>query len=151
VSLLVARRDAACAREAAVSIVVEARVRHPALGELGFSNMRQRSALRTLSAWHCLQVLRQRSSSAAAVRSATHCDGVRTRHIGLERLPRQIALRIPLHSRVRGMRGDVFLNFFHHKCVNDVRLVVGHADVEPLVKGEQVARGACVREFYRAI
>jgi len=47
------------------------------------------------------------------------------------------------------MRGDVFLKFFHNKSVNNIRLVVWHANIEALVESQQVACSAGVREIYR--
>src|SRR3981189_3285816 len=40
-----------------------------------------------MSLWHCLQVFRQSRFSASAVRSVTHCDGVRMRTSGGKALP----------------------------------------------------------------
>src|SRR5258705_14016131 len=46
------------------------------------------------------------------------------------------------------MRGDVFLKFLYNKCVDDVWLIVRHADAEELVEGQQVACSAGGGKLY---
>ena len=47
------------------------------------------------------------------------------------------------------MRGDVVLERFHEKRVNDVGFVVRHALVEVFVEGEEMAAGASSCELRR--
>src|SRR5712692_4276901 len=47
------------------------------------------------------------------------------------------------------MSRDVFTKYSDQKCVNDFRLVVRNAIVEPFVEREQMARSAGIRKFHR--
>src|SRR5712692_7931318 len=47
------------------------------------------------------------------------------------------------------MSRDVFTKYSDQECVNDFRLVVRNAIVEPFVEREQMARSAGIRKFHR--
>ena len=70
-------------------------------------------------------------------------------HSRLCGLPRQIVPRVAHLAQLPRMRRNILAEFFHKKRVHNLRLIVRHAFIEPLVKRQRMASRARVREFHR--
>ncbi len=136
-------------RKSAVRIVIELRVRQPALRELRGCNARQRRPV-----WNLQRVTLFASLTPQELFGvgSSFCDPLclcQNTHIGLQWFTAQIAARIAGDAEFRRMGRDVLLEFAHNKRVYHFRFIVWNWLIDALVECERMAARTSGGEFHR--
>ena len=130
-------------------VMIEFRARHPADGNIGSSDFRQRclpgeiQGVTLLAGFTPQQILGFSGPLRYPAGGRKHPEGWSNRFL------RDVAIGIARNSQFIRVRGEVFLKFFYDKSVDDFRFVMGDAFGKAFVKLQEMAGRACLREFWR--
>ena len=140
---------AACAVDKAVLRVIEVCVRHIARGDIRRRNFGQRSAFVKNKR---VALFARFAPQELFILGGAFRDPLRRRKQSIvrgDRFFRQVTAGIARHSQIRGMRGNVGLQFGDDERVNHFRLVVRDRVRKPLVKLQRMASSACLQKSCR--